>query len=83
MGTIAMQPFHHSTAMSHAVLCSDWDYVRWLLQHGADPDVGKIEWSHNAQLYCITKYKIDVQVEYKEIIREFRGSESGSDVTLR
>jgi hypothetical protein len=82
MGMIAMPNYFYSTALSHAVLSSDWDYVRWLLQHSADPEVGKIEWYHNARLYCIKKSADAVQAEYKEIIQELRGTRSGSSITV-
>lgn len=35
--TVCCPPHWEATPLLHAVLCQDWEYVRWLLEHGADP----------------------------------------------
>lgn len=77
-GMIAMPNYYYSTPLSHAILSSDWDYVRWLLRHGADPEEGQVNWYHNTRLYGIEKSAEQVRLEYQEILQEVRGNGSGS-----
>ncbi|WQF82839.1 Putative ankyrin repeat-containing domain superfamily [Colletotrichum destructivum] len=70
---------HEATALSHSKNSMDWDYVRWLLENGADLAASPKATSVAQMFYSIGASHEEVEETYEDMIRQFQ--QPGQSVT--
>ncbi|GJC85375.1 hypothetical protein ColLi_08213 [Colletotrichum liriopes] len=70
---------HEATALSHSKNSMDWDFVRWLLESGADPAASPRATSFAQMVYSIGATREEVEETYEDMIRQFQ--QPGQNVT--
>ncbi|CCF32766.1 hypothetical protein CH063_05087 [Colletotrichum higginsianum] len=63
---------HEATALSHSKNSMDWDFVRWLLENGADPAASPRATSVAQMFYSIGASQEEVEETYEDMIRQFQ-----------
>ncbi|TDZ14688.1 hypothetical protein Cob_v012327 [Colletotrichum orbiculare MAFF 240422] len=76
VGQYARMPtrWHEATALSHAKNSMDWDYVRWLLNNGADPAANPKFTRYAQIIYSIGVSSQEVEDKYEDVLRQFQQS---------
>ncbi|KAL0937813.1 uncharacterized protein CTRU02_207544 [Colletotrichum truncatum] len=70
---------HEATALSQAKNSMDWDFVRWLLENGADPAASPRATAFADLFYAIGVSRDEITEKYEDMIRQYQ--KSGHSVT--